>query len=70
MCMRMRNRLIDAAVCALCNLWVANFAKRTSVPRNTETMNYDLDIPNKEHQLQGNRDPGTVLTLPHFAKVH
>ena len=31
-------------------------------------MNYDLDIPNKEHQLQGNRDPGTVFTLNHFAK--
>jgi hypothetical protein len=29
--------------------------------------NYDPGIPKKEHQLQGNRDPGTVVTLPHFA---
>jgi hypothetical protein len=34
-----------------------------------ETMNYDPDIRNKEHQLQGNRDPGTVLTLPHLRRL-
>ena len=32
--------------------------------------NYDpgILVAIKEHQLQGNRDLGTVFTLPHFAK--
>ena len=45
----------------------ATWLKRTSIPRDLETMNHDPDTSNKEHRVQGNRNPGTVFTLSHFA---